>query len=174
MKYAWIKQQRTEFGVISMCRFMKVSRSAYYAWRHRAPTPREQEDSGLTGIIRDEFTQSRATYGTRRMKQALLNRDLPISRRRLGRLMREAGLACKTRRKFKATTNSKPNLPVADNTLDRQFTVSKPHQVYAGDITYLHTQEGGLYWAVVIDLFSRQVVGGSMDKHMRTARVNDA
>jgi transposase InsO family protein len=153
---------------------MKVSRSAYYAWLHRAPPPREQEDSDLAGIIRDEFTKSRATYGTRRMKQTLLNRDLPVSRRRIGRLMREAGLACKTRRKFKATTNSNHNLPVADNTLDRQFTVSKPNQVYAGDITYIHTQEGWLYLAVVIDLFSRQVVGWSMDKHMRAALVNDA
>jgi putative transposase len=174
VKYAWIKQHRNEFGVISMCRFMKVSRSAYYTWQHRAPTPREQEDSDLAGIIRDEFIKSRATYGTRRMKQTLLNRELPISRRRIGRLMREAGLACKTRRKFKATTNSKHNLPVADNTLDRQFTVSKPNQVYAGDITYLHTQEGWLYLAVVVELFSRQVVGWSMDKHMRAALVNDA
>lgn len=157
-----------------MCRFMKVSRSAYYAWLYRSLTAREQEDSELTGIIQDEFTKSRATYGTRRMKQTLINQDLPISRRRIGRLMREAGLACKTRRKFKATTNSKHHLPVADNTLDRQFTVSKPNQVYAGDITYLHTQEGGLYLAVVIDLFSRQVVGWSMNKHMRATLVNDA
>ena len=73
--------------------------------------------------------------------------------------MREAGLTCKTQRKFKATTNSKHHLPVADNTLDWQFTVSKPNQVYAGDITNIHTQEGWLYLAVVIDLFSRQVVG---------------
>jgi transposase InsO family protein len=154
---------------------MKVSRSAYYAGRHRAPTPNEQEDSDLAGIIRDEFTKSRGTYGTRRMKQTLLNRNLPISRRRIGRLMREAGrLACKTRRKFKATTNSTHHLPVADNTLDRPFTVSKPNQVYAGDITYIHSQEGWLYLAVVIDLFSRQVVGWSMDKHRRATLVNDA
>lgn len=157
-----------------MCRFMKVSRSAYYGWRHRTPTSREQEDTELASIIQEEFTKSRATYGTRRMKQRLINRKLPVSRRRIGRLMTEAGLACKTKRKFKATTNSKHNLPVADNHLDRQFAVHKPNQVYAGDITYIYTTEGWLYLAVVIDLFSRQVVGWSMDKQMRASLVNDA
>jgi transposase InsO family protein len=153
---------------------MQVSRSAYYDWLGRSATDREQEDSELSRIIQSEFTKSRATYGTRRIQQVLINRDLPVSRRRIGRLMRDAGLVCKTKRKFKATTNSKHNLPVADNHLDRQFTASKPNQVYAGDITYIHTQEGWLYLAVVIDLFSRQVVGWSMDVHMRATLVNDA
>ncbi|TPQ24330.1 hypothetical protein C2U68_20340 [Methylomonas koyamae] len=80
----------------------------------------------------------------------------------------------KTKRKFKATTNSKHHLPVADNHLDRQFAVQRPNQVYAGDITYIHTQEGWLYLAVVIDLFSRQIVGWSMAEHIRTKLVNDA
>jgi transposase InsO family protein len=88
--------------------------------------------------------------------------------------MRAAGLVCKTKRKFKATTNSKHNLAVADNLLDRQFTVQQPNQAYVGDITYIHTQEGWLYLAVVIDLYSRQVVGWSMAEHMRTSLVNDA
>ena len=88
--------------------------------------------------------------------------------------MREAGLACKTKHKFKATTNSKHNQPIAPNHLDRQFTVKRPNQAYVGDITYIHTQEGWLYLAVVIDLFSRQVVGWSMADHMRTQLVNDA
>jgi transposase InsO family protein len=88
--------------------------------------------------------------------------------------MRAAGLACKTKRKFKATTNSKHNLPVADNLLDRQFTVQQSNQAYVGDIAYIHTQEGWLSLAVVIDLYSRQVVGWSMAEHMRTSLVNDA
>ena len=79
--------------------------------------------------------------------------------------MRDAGLLCRTRRKFKATTDSSHGLPVADNLLDRQFTVHKPNQVYAGDITYIHTREGCVYLAVVIDLYSRQVVGWSMAEH---------
>ena len=157
-----------------MCRFMQVSRSAYYDWLHRVPTPGEKDDADLTGILQSEFNKSRATYGTRRLKAALLGRDRTVSRRRIGRLMREAGLACKTKRKFKATTNSKHDQPIAPNHLDRQFNVDRPNQVYAGDITYIHTQEGWLYLAVVIDLFSRQVVGWSMAEHMRTKLVNDA
>ena len=174
MKYAWIQQHATEFTVGSMCRFLQVSRSAYYDWLHRAPTTAEKDDADLTGILQSEFDKSRATYGTRRLKIALLGRDRTVSRRRIGRLMREAGLACKTKRKFKATTNSKHDLPIAPNQLDRQFNVYQPDQVYVGDITYIHTREGWLYLAVVIDLYSRQVVGWSMAEHMRTKLVNDA
>jgi putative transposase len=153
---------------------MGVSRSAYYGWLHSSPTRREQADAELTPVIQAIFTKSRATYGTRRIRQSLLRQNLSVGRRRIGRLMGAAGLACKTKRKFKATTDSKHNLPVADNLLDRQFTADKPDQVYAGDITYIHTQEGWLYLAVVIDLFSRQVVGWSMAEHMRASLVNDA
>jgi putative transposase len=157
-----------------MCRFLQVSRSAYYDWLHRVPSTSEKDDADLTGILQSEFNKSRATYGTRRLKAALLGRDRAVSRRRIGRLMRAAGLACKTQRKFKATTNSQHDQPIAPNHLDRQFNVDRPNQVYAGDITYIYTQEGWLYLAVVIDLYSRQVVGWSMAEHMRTKLVNDA
>lgn len=174
MKYAWIKQHAADFAVNRLCRLMDVSRSAYYVWLHRSPTITEKNDQALTKIIAEAFKKSRATYGTRRLKKVLFQQDRIASRRRIGRLMRTAGLACKTQRRFKATTNSKHNLPVADNHLDRQFTVQRPNQAYAGDITYIHTQEGWLYLAVVIDLFSRQIVGWSMAEHMRTKLVNDA
>ena len=174
MKYAWIKQHKTEFSVDSMCQFMRVSRSAYYVWLHRTPTQVEKDNAELTAIIQTLFAKSRATSGTRRLKIALGRQDLTVSRRRIGRLMHEAGLACKTKRKFRATTNSKHNQPIAPNHLDRQFTVERPNQAYVGDITYIHTQEGWLYLAVVIDLFSRQVVGWSMADHMRAQLVNDA
>ncbi len=97
----------------------------------------------------------------------MVNRGRTISRRWIGRLMREAELACKTKRKFKATTNSRYDLPIAPNQLDRQFKVHQLNQVYVGDITYIHTLEGWLYLAVVIDLYSRQVVGWSMAEHMQ-------
>ncbi|HSN24030.1 MAG TPA: IS3 family transposase [Methylomicrobium sp.] len=174
VKYAWIQQHATEFAVDSMCRFLQVSRSAYYDWLHRVPSTSKKDDADLTVILQSEFNKSRATYGTRRLKTALLGRERTVSRRRIGRLMREAGLACKTKRKFKATTNSKHDQPIAPNYLDRQFKVDRPNQVYAGDITYIPTQEGWLYLAVVIDLYSRQVVGWSMAEHMRTKLVNDA
>lgn len=174
MKYAWIREHSTDFPVNRLCRLMDTSRSTYYDWLHRSPTPTEKEDKALTEVIVNAFKKSRATYGTRRLKQVLSQQNQSASRRRMGRLMRNANLACKTRRKFKATTNSKHNHPVAENHLDRQFAVNQPNRVYAGDITYIHTQEGWLYLAVVIDLFSRQIVGWSMAEHMRTKLVNDA
>ncbi len=97
-----------------------------------------------------------------------------MGRRRISRLMKEVGLACKTKRRFKATTNSTHELPIAPNYLDRQFSIDQINQVYVGDITYIHTLEGWLYLAVVIDLFSRQIVGWSMAAHMKTQLVNDA
>jgi transposase InsO family protein len=103
---------------------------------HRAQTTREKDDIELTTIIRDVFGKSRATYGTRRIQKLMVNRGRTVSRRRVGRLMREAELACKTKRKFKATTNSGHDLPIAPNQLDRKFNVHQPNQVYVGDITY--------------------------------------
>jgi putative transposase len=174
VKYAWIKQNAADFAVLRLCRLVEVSRSAYYAWLHRTPTHTEKSDQKITEIIVSAFRKSRGTYGTRRLKKVLIQQDRIVSRRRIGRLMREAQLICKTRRRFKATTNSRHNLPVADNHLDRQFAVQRPNQVYTGDITYIHTQQGWLYLAVVIDLFSRQIVGWSMAEHIRTKLVNDA
>jgi len=153
---------------------MGVSRSAYYAWLDRPQTAIEKDDSELIEIIKTLFQKSRKNYGTRRLKKALTGLDRQVSRRRIGRLMGAAGLTCKTKRKFIATTNSNHKLPIAPNHLDRQFTVSQPNQTYVGDITYIYTLEGWLYLAVVIDLYSRQVVGWSMAEHMRTKLVNDA
>lgn len=174
MKYAWIQQHSGEFAVETLCRFMKVSRSADYAWLQRPETAGENEDDELTELIKTAFAKSRATYGTRRLKVALFQRKRTVSRRRIGRLMRQADLTCKTKRKFKATTNSQHDLPIADHVLNRQFKVMQPNQVYAGDITSIATQEGWLYLAVVIDLCSRQVVGWSMAEHRRAKLVNDA
>lgn len=132
-----------------MCRFVPVSRSAYYAWLQPPEIAGEKEDAVLTELIKTTFAKSRATYGSCRLKVALLGRDWTASRRRIGCLMREAGLACTTQRKFKATTNSQHDQPVAPNHLDR------PNRVYAGEIATIPTREDWLYWAVVIDLYSR-------------------
>jgi transposase InsO family protein len=145
VKYAWIKQHVTEFSVKSMCRFLSVSRSAYYAWLVRPQTAIEKDDVELIEIIKALFQKSRKNYGARRLKKALIGLGRHVSRRRIGRLMAATGLACKTKRKFKATTNSKHDLPIAPNHLDRQFTVAQPNQTYVGDITTIHTQEGWLY-----------------------------
>jgi putative transposase len=157
-----------------MCDFLSVSRSAYYDWVVPTPTAFGQEDAGLIKIIKELFEQGRGNYGTRCLKESLKQKGWHLSRRRIARLMRLAGLACKTKRKFKATTDSKHNLPVAPNLLSRQFDAGQPNQKYVGDITYTHTEEGWLYLAVVIDLFSRQVVGWSMSGRMQAKLVNDA
>ena len=157
-----------------MCDVMGVSRGRYYAWLKQPFTAREVENQQLKKDIKELFEQSRNTYGTRRLKRKLLEKGLKVSRRRIGRLLKRLGLSCKTKRKFKVTTDSKHNMPVAPNLLARKFTVDKPDQYYVGDITYIATQEGWLYLAIVIDLFSRKVVGWSMAKHMKASLVNDA
>ena len=153
---------------------MTVSRSCYYEWLDSPKTEHEKENEALIEILKVLFEKGRGTYGTRRLKNKLTEQGIVVSRRRIGRLMRQAGLWCKTKKKFKATTDSKHNKSIAPNLLKRQFTVSEPDRYYVGDITYIYTQEGWLYLAVVIDLFSRKVVGWSMDNRMKAQLVNDA
>lgn len=174
MKYAWIQEQSADYCVTLLCAVLSVTRSAYYAWAKAVQTPKAKQDTKLKSVITAAFTKNRAVYGTRRLKKVLATRGYTVSRRRIGRIMQEAQLRCKTKRRFKATTNSKHNLPIAPNRLARQFHVSQPDQVYVGDITYIPTGEGWLYLAVVIDLYSRQVVGWSMAEQMKTRLVNDA
>ncbi len=157
-----------------MCCILQVSKSQYYHWLTQSKTAREIENTMLTEKIRLLFAQSRQTYGTRRLKKKLLEQGLIVSRRRIGRLLQAAGLACKTKRKFRVTTDAKHNKPIAPNLLNRQFEVNQPDKYYVGDITYIWTQEGWLYLAVVLDLFSRRVVGWSMANHMRASLVNNA
>jgi len=118
--------------------------------------------------------ESRCSYGTRRIRKILQKQGIVISRRRVGKLMKQQELRCKTKRKFKVTTDSKHQLPIAPNLLDRNFMAHVPDEKYVGDITYIWTEEGWLYLATVIDLFSRRIVGWSMDKRMKAALVNDA
>jgi transposase InsO family protein len=142
---------------------MKVPRSSYYEWLNSPKTEREKENTFLIEIIKIIFQKGRGSYGTRRIKRKLAEQGKSVSRRRIGRLLNQAGLTCKTKKKFKVTTDSKHNKPIAPNLLKREFTVSKPDRYYVGDITYISTQKGWLFLAVVIDLFSRKVVGWSMN-----------
>jgi putative transposase len=174
VKYAWITDQTKDYPVTVLCRFMDVSRSCYYDWINSPKTDREKENEILTEQLTKLFEDSRKTYGTRRLKRKLAKKGTHISRRIISRLMKKAGLFCKTKRRFKATTNSKHNKHISPNLLEREFTVSQPDRDYVGDITYIANKEGWLYLAVVIDLFSRQVVGWSMDERMKARLVNDA
>jgi len=167
VKYAWIKNHQNEFSVLSMCQFLTVSRSCFYDGLKRPKTEGEKENEALIDQLIILFKEGRGNYGTRRLKRKLADLGHTISRRRIGRLMKRAGLICKTKRKFKVTTDSKHHQPLSPNVLERQFNVEKPNQAFVGDITYVETQEGWLYLAVVIDLYSRQIVGWSMDKRMK-------
>ena len=153
---------------------MKVSRSHYYHWLKSPKTEREKENEQLIITIKVLFEKGRGSYGTRRLKNKFAEQGITVSRRRIGRLMVQAGLWCKTKKKFKVTTDSKHNKLIAPNLLARQFTVSQADRYYVGDITYIYTQEGWLYLAVVIDLFSRKIVGWSMANRMKVELVNDA
>ena len=142
-----------------MCRLLEVARSGYYEWRSRPPRAQGEADQPGEAKVQHYFAQGRGTYGTRRMKYLLAQEGLQVSRRRIGRVLPQAGLRCKTRRRFKAPTASGQAQAVAPNQLKRAFTVQAPDRVYVGDITYLPTGEGWLYLAVVLDLCSRAVVG---------------
>lgn len=174
MKYAWIKDHQDFFSIKDMCSAFKVTRSSYYDWASNPVCARKQENEMIGQHITEIHHQARGLYGTRRIKRALVTKGYEVSRRRIGRLLKQLNLKCKTKRKFKVTTDSKHTMPISPNRLQRCFNVHKKDYCYVGDITYIRTNEGWLYLAVVIDLFSRKVIGWSMADHMRSKLVNDA
>lgn len=157
-----------------MCSVFDVSRSGYYAWLRRPESQRKKQDKALSQMIKEIHQESNGEYGSPKIHQELRRRGKHCGRKRVARLMRKDGLKAKTVRKFKATTNSNHSLPVAANLLDRDFSPAEPNRAWAADITYIWTNEGWLYLAVVIDLFSRAVVGWSMSERMTRTLVMDA
>lgn len=169
-----MKQHCDQFQVRSMCQALDVSRSGYYDWLTRAPSAHAQKDQVLSERIRVHFEANRRVYGTRRLKACLADEGEHVSRRRIGRLMAQQDLQVKTRRKFKVTTDSHHGQAVAPHVLERHFDVNEPDTAYVGDITYIWTAQGWLYLAVVIDLFSRAVVGWSMSPWLKADLVTNA
>ncbi len=170
-----IEAGKVEFPVALMCRVMGVSRSGLYARRQRArPSAHETEDAELLERIRGIHSSSRCTYGSPRVHRQLRRDHVRTARKRVERLMRADGLHGRIRRRFRTTTDSDHRLPVAPNTLNRQFAVEDPDRVWAGDITYIRTASGWGYLAVILDLHSRMVVGWSLADHMRTELVEGA
>ena len=157
-----------------MCRLFHVSRSSYYASLAAEESLRETEDKRVGLRIKHLFELHRCVYGTRRLQRLLTGESIHTSRRRIKRLMQEQGLQCKVKRRFKATTDSHHSLPIAPNLLNREFSSSAPNRCWVADITYIPTREGWLYVAVVLDLFSRQIVGWAMDSNMKVTLVNQA
>ena len=174
MKYEFIKEQHFSFRVRKTCRALKVSPSAYYAWVKEPSCPRRQENERLLLEIRAIHAQSRKVYGSPRVAFELKERGFPYGRHRVARLMRENQIFSKTKRKFKATTNSRHNLPVAPNLLAGNMAAIIPNHVWVSDITYIPTGEGWLYLAAVMDIFSRRVVGWSMKSRMTRDLVIEA
>ena len=170
MRFVFIQAEKAHFPVVTLCRVMQVSRSGLYAWQRRKPSPRAVANRALGAKIEDVHRQSRRTYGSPRVRAALLRDGETASRHRVARLMRQMGLAARRRRRFVRTTDSNHAFPIAPNVLQRDFNPKGLNQVWATDITYVATGEGWLYLAVVIDLFSRMVVGWAMgeniDRHL--------
>ncbi len=158
-----------------MCRIFNVDKSSYYHWI-KAGCIIQRVDAKLNELIEIAFIQGRQNYGARRIKDRLQQLyGLIVSRKRIGVIMKDLGLVAKVKKRYKVnTTDSNHNLPIAPNVLNRDFYASSPNQKYVGDITYIPTNEGWLYLATVIDLYSRKIVGWSMDDTMKVSLVNDA
>ena len=157
-----------------MCKVFQVNISSYYHWI-RAGCVIKKEDKQLNNLIEAIFIQGRKNYGTRRIQDKLKELyGLLVSRKRISNIMKSLGLRVKMKRRYKNTTDSNHNLPIAPNILNRDFYASAPDTKYVGDITYISTGEGWLYLATVIDLYSRKIVGWAMDDNMKVSLVNDA
>ncbi len=167
MRFAFIKAEKANHCVTLLCDVLHVTRQGYYAWASRTPGQRKQEDEQLKREIQQAFTASEDTYGSPRIQRALAANGRSAGRKRIARLMRDCGLVGRPRRRrYICTTDSRHGFGVAPNRLGRQFNADAPDQVWATDITYIPTLKGWLYLAVVIDLFSRKVVGWSMQQYI--------
>lgn len=171
MKYGFIRDHAGRYRVNMLCRVLKVQRSAYYDWQAQPCKVIAQEELALRRRMKELFTVSRGSLGSRTMMKNLNQEGFEIGRDRTRRLMKRLKLTVRQKRKYKVTTDSKHNLPVAKNVLNREFCPSAPNHAWGTDITYLWTQQGWIYLAVVIDLYSRRVVGWSMDRRMKKALV---
>ena len=166
MRYRAIQEHDRRDPIRLMCRALAVSAGGYYAWRSRPESTRSVSARTVLSAIRVIHRESRETYGSPSIWDALLKQGHRIGEHRVARLMRQDGIRAKTVKKWRATTQSQHRFPVAANTLNRQFTVESPNRVWAGDLTYVWTTEGWLYLAVILDLYSRLVIGWAMGQRL--------
>ena len=174
MRFAFIATEKARYPVALMCRVLQVSRSGYYAWCKRPAAERRGQDQRLTLEVAAIHTESRGRYGSPRVHAELHQRGQRIARKRVARLMRAAGLRARARRRFRRTTDSQHAMAIKDNLLARRFAVSAPNRGWVSDITYIWTLEGWLYLAIVMDLFSRRVVGWSLSERLERGLALDA
>ena len=166
MRYRAIQEHARRVPVRLMCRARAVSPAGYYAWRARPEPVRGAANRALVAKIRVIHRESRETYGSPSIGDALVKQGHRVGKHRIARLMRAEGIRAKTVKQWRAPTQSNHRMPVAANVRDRQFSVTRPNQVWAGDITYLWTTEGWLYLAVVLDLYSRAVIGWALEARL--------
>ena len=170
-----MEAEMNNFPVRLMCKTLSLSPSGFYAWLKRGCNPpKVRRDKKVLSEIRLIHSEARKTYGSPRITDAMQARGYVINRKRIARIMQENGIYGIPARKFKVTTNSKHRFPLAENKLKQRFHVKTPNKVWASDITYISTSEGWMYLAVVMDLYSRRIVGWSMDKHMETSLISNA
>jgi len=171
MKYWFMDQHRSTHGVQKMCLVIGASRSGYYRWKKQPQSNRQKDNDTILMEIRESHKNSRRTYGSPRITEDLQAKGTKCSENRVARLMKIHGIVGKATKKYKVTTNSKHTLPVAENLLKQNFEAAKPNTVWISDITYVPTLEGWLYLAVILDLFSRQVVGWAMSDRLTSGFV---
>lgn len=174
MRYQFIQEHQNEFPVQRMCQVLSVSASGYYAWQRRPVSPRVQANEELLPKIRAIHSQSRKTYGSPRVHAELKEYGFHVGKNRVARLMRRENLCGQRKKKQPRTTNSQHSHPVAPNRLNREFHASRPNEKWLADITYIPTAEGWLYLAVVLDLFSRKIVGWAFAASLESSLVEQA
>jgi len=174
VRFSFIQVEKANYPLRVLCRVLQVSRSGFYAWFKRAPSERERRDEVLKPKVLQASKVGRGVYGSPRIHSELKAQGVEVARKRVARLMKNLGIVATPPRRFRRTTDSNHDQPVAPNLLDRSFVASGPDHRWVADITYIWTWEGWLYLAVVVDLFSRRVVGWSMANHMRTDLVLEA
>lgn len=168
MSFALIDAKKAGVPIETACAVLGVSVSGFYAWKRRPASRRQSDDMVLLAHIRAEFSTSNETYGSPRMHVELNEQGLGVGRHRVARLMRENGLKARQKTRFKRTTDSDHGGPVASNILDQDFTATAPDQKWGVDISYVWTAEGWLYLAIVLDLFSRRIVGWQLSDRMKS------
>ncbi|UXI70319.1 IS3 family transposase [Tahibacter amnicola] len=171
MKYAVVAENEGQHSVRMMCRALTVSPGGYYEWRKRKPSRRTRQRAALDTVVDSAFRAQKGRAGAPRLTHGLKQQGINAGHNQVAESLRRQGLRAKAARKFKATTNSAHSLPVAPNLLQQNFSAERPNQAWVADITFVDTAEGWLYLAVVLDLFSRRVVGWSMSDRM-TATAN--
>ena len=167
MRFVFIAAEKALYPVRLLCELLEVSRSGFYAWVDRPAPPKTTADARLVVEIRAALVRGRGAYGSPRVHRELRAHGIRVSRKRIERLMRENGIVARQKRRFVHTTDSRHAHPIAPNLLDRHFDPKAANEAWAGDVTYIATGEGWLYLAVLLDLFSRRVVGWA------TSAVND-